>query len=316
MRLRSDKSSLLYAVSPLLLYLLVNLAVYSFMEMVWLYFLEGWTARGSAAADIYTAQGVWNILCLIIPAGTGCLAVRRTAKAELYLFSRRYPDCLISERRNRDKESSIESSKENCRESGIENSVESGIEGSRESVSCSLSLRPVTEAMLPVLLVTAVSFSIGINVLVSLLLPEAGRPLYNEAGLPGVSGFLLQAAAYGIFMPWAEEIVFRGILLSRMERAFGLCAAAVVSSAAFGLYHNAPVQGLYAFFMGILFALAYAQTGRLAVPFGLHGSCNLVILLLGHTGAGRAVCTWQWDAVFFGIAAGGFFALQKIEKAR
>ena len=172
--------------------------------------------------------------------------------------------------------------------------------------------KPVHVRFFPVLLITCAALSISINILFSLIMPAAGNSVPDAGSLPGMTGFILQAAVYGFCMPLIEEILFRGILFARLERAYGLFFAAAASSVAFGIWHGALPQGIYALLLGAVFALAYAVTGRLAVPFALHGACNLTILLLQWTGAWNAVCTPVWCAVVSVIAAGGFFTASQI----
>ncbi len=53
--------------------------------------------------------------------------------------------------------------------------------------------------------------------------------------------------------PITEELLFRGILLRRLEK-FGKVFAIVVSSVLFGAFHGNLAQGLFATFMGLIFA--------------------------------------------------------------
>ena len=141
-------------------------------------------------------------------------------------------------------------------------------------------------------------------------------PVLPMSGRTKAAGILLQAAIYAMFMPFVEEVLFRGILFSRLEREYGLRAGILLSAALFGIYHASLVQGIYAFIMGIVFASAYAGTGRFPVPVTLHGLCNLAVLFLQWTDNYSRICSPAWSAAFFAVAAGGFLTLYKDVKKK
>ena len=274
MRSKSELREIIYIFSPLLIYLLLYLAVSSLFEAV-LWGLEQHSAAAGPGADnpsIYYAAGVFRkYIFQILPAAAGCIGVRRTAIVEISAFPRKYPSVL--------------------REYG--------------------SKTPVPENMYPVLLISAAVLAAALNVLFSIILPASGVSGPESLMIPGLTGLILQAAVYGFFMPFSEEMLFRGILFPRLERAYGLYLAAAASSAVFGAWHGSFAQGLYAFFMGLVFAFSYAWTGRITVPFALHSVCNLLIIVLEWTKSYSLICTPPWCAALFAVAAGGFWSIRK-----
>jgi len=117
--------------------------------------------------------------------------------------------------------------------------------------------------------------------------------------LVGMSGLLEQSDAYqevakrqyavslgmGLFLyagvsAVVEEVVFRFLLYNRLYRFGGRLAFGVVASAfLFGVYHGNIVQGIYAFMIGVLMALAYACFDNFLAPVLFHGLGNAVIFL-------------------------------------
>lgn len=286
MKNHPDADGILYICGPLFQYMIVNMITGILMETVWSYGPGRQVPAGIAAADSYSILGVWSYLCLIIPAGAGCLCVRREAGRSLAW----------------------------CRRHRIP-------------------AADLPTGALSVLFVAVICLSLGINFLVSLVSGHSGVSSGLAAALPGTAGFVLAALVYGIYMPFIEEILFRGILFSRMkevltrrrsDEAFGTQAArtdmrdewtaVMISAALFGLYHGAVLQGIYAFVMGLVFAVAYGHTGRFSVPWGLHGACNLCILLLQRTDRYQAICTPAWTAAFFVLAAAGFYTVWRLQK--
>lgn len=80
--------------------------------------------------------------------------------------------------------------------------------------------------------------------------------------------------------PFAEEILFRGILLPWIARRVGAVAAAVIVSALFGgLHFNlTSFPALMAF--GLVLAVAYFRSGALLVPITAHALFNAVNIVL------------------------------------
>jgi membrane protease YdiL (CAAX protease family) len=96
------------------------------------------------------------------------------------------------------------------------------------------------------------------------------------AGLAGVGGGLAKAFGAAVF----EELLFRGVLFGILEAATGTSVALLASAAVFGVLHGlnpgATVVSVLAIAVeaGLLLGLAYAVTGNLWAPIGLHLAWN------------------------------------------
>ncbi len=78
-------------------------------------------------------------------------------------------------------------------------------------------------------------------------------------GVPlGVMWFLI-----GIYGPFCEEFVFRGVLYTGYKRTGKVIGAVLLSSLTFGLMHMNFNQALYAFAIGLLLAMLVEVTGSL-----------------------------------------------------
>jgi membrane protease YdiL (CAAX protease family) len=120
---------------------------------------------------------------------------------------------------------------------------------------------------LVVALASAVLYLAGIDLLILLKVPLAGR-------LSQIFIFLLIG---GIVGPIAEELFFRGVLYGFLRR-WGVVVAIVVSTGLFVLAH--PIsQGfpLPQAAGGIVFALAYEIEGSLMTPMVIHILGNLAL---------------------------------------
>jgi membrane protease YdiL (CAAX protease family) len=81
-------------------------------------------------------------------------------------------------------------------------------------------------------------------------------------------------------IPICEELVYRGLIYMRMRQYLNVNMSILVSALIFGLVHGNPVQGIYGFLVGILFAYVYEQYGSLKAPILAHVSANMLSLLL------------------------------------
>ncbi|MGL5259487.1 MAG: lysostaphin resistance A-like protein [Lachnospiraceae bacterium] len=121
----------------------------------------------------------------------------------------------------------------------------------------------------------SVTSSLAINILFSISEFTQSSSTYTQVAtsqfsLPLFMGILL----YGIVTPFAEEMVFRGIVFNRMNRYFGLKMGMIGSSLLFGMFHGNIVQGIYAVILGFLMVSMYEKYNRFYVPVVIHGIAN------------------------------------------
>ena len=81
-----------------------------------------------------------------------------------------------------------------------------------------------------------------------------------------------------VFAPVVEEVIFRGILVSRWGVKWGIRTGIVASSIVFGVLHAVDMVGATVF--GLVAALLYLQTRALIVPIAFHMANNVVASLL------------------------------------
>ena len=94
---------------------------------------------------------------------------------------------------------------------------------------------------------------------------------------------ILMIFIMGVFGPFCEEFVFRGIIFSGYRKTGRLLGALVLSSLLFGLMHMNFNQFCYAFVLGVCFALLMEATGSLWSSVIGHVIVNThnVIMLFG-----------------------------------
>lgn len=148
--------------------------------------------------------------------------------------------------------------------------------------------------------------AVGLYVIVSLvlaLLPESWMAEYGEAMRLSAETGLIPALAVVVGAPLAEELVFRGIIQSRLERAMPVWIAVVLQAALFGLIHGTPVQIGYAFVMGLLFGYIRHCTGSILPTIAAHAAFNAMNDPLGLLGGFAE--KWQFLAVMAAVCAAG-----------
>jgi len=86
----------------------------------------------------------------------------------------------------------------------------------------------------------------------------------------------------GILAPIVEELVFRGVILSRLSEWLSLRKSMWASSVLFGLIHLNPVQILSSTPAGFLFAWQYVKSRNIWLPIVGHMVFNLANVFLLH----------------------------------
>jgi membrane protease YdiL (CAAX protease family) len=105
---------------------------------------------------------------------------------------------------------------------------------------------------------------------------EAENNLYSAS-------FPLQLLASGFIIPFAEEIIFRGLGYAALKEKLPFWLSAVLSAALFGLYHGNLPQGVYAFLIGLAVAWLYEVSGTLLASYLFHVSANFLSLWIVNT---------------------------------
>lgn len=122
------------------------------------------------------------------------------------------------------------------------------------------------------------AFSVGLTAFVNtamMLLPEDWLNSYSQsAQILSEGEFLPMLIATGICAPILEEVIFRGLILSRLKTVCPLWVAVLISSLAFGLAHGHPLWVAYATALGVLFCFLTLKTGSILPSMLAHAVFN------------------------------------------
>lgn len=175
----------------------------------------------------------------------------------------------------------------------------------KKSYAREISLFPLAPGAIWPLAAGAMALAAVVALLLALLpISEALMDAYNEAAAGLDKPGLISALSTVIFAPIAEEVIFRGLVYTRLRRAMPAALACVLSSLLFGVLHGQLLWIAYAFVMGVVLTIVFERTGTLwaniivHITFNLAGSYvvqylpgSVFILVLGLAGMAAA---WNW----------------------
>lgn len=86
-----------------------------------------------------------------------------------------------------------------------------------------------------------------------------------------------------IIAPISEELIFRGVILKKLNKVLPFLWANIIQAAVFGIYHMNIIQGVYAFGLGIIIGYVAHRCKTIVAPILLHmvvnGSAYLVTFI-------------------------------------
>ena len=95
-----------------------------------------------------------------------------------------------------------------------------------------------------------------------------------------LSNIILLAIVMFIFVGAVEELVFRSILQTRLEEAFGLQPGLILSGFLFGIMHSAyglVFEILFAGFFGLVIGYIFQRTRSFPFVLTIHGTANVLL---------------------------------------
>lgn len=104
--------------------------------------------------------------------------------------------------------------------------------------------------------------------------------LFTTNAVTEIAGDILALPAFfsvlliGVFGPFCEEFVFRGVIFSGLKSDGGTFWAILISGLFFGLAHMNLNQFMYAFMLGIAFSLLCEATGSIIPSLIVHALIN------------------------------------------
>ena len=144
---------------------------------------------------------------------------------------------------------------------------------------------------------------IGLNniILMSPLATMSGG--YEEAASHFYGGtFVMELIGSAFLTPILEELVYRGIIYSRLKYMVGIIPSMVGASLIFAIMHFNIVQFLYAFLLGFVLIVFMEKTGHVYGAILGHITANTIAVVRTETGilaatVDKSAAAWSISAV-------------------
>jgi hypothetical protein len=137
--------------------------------------------------------------------------------------------------------------------------------------------------------VTALGLGISAAVVVSQLGVEAGTNQAAQLGMENPEVLLLLLPASFLFIGVGEELLFRGVVQTRLRETISPAVGILLASVIFAAIHYAAVSGSpmarftsisLLVFPSVVFGIVYEYTNNLVVPVLIHGAYNATLFSL------------------------------------
>lgn len=175
-------------------------------------------------------------------------------------------------------------------------------------------IRKFSPGYLPAIVLFSVGLTLFINAGLNLL-PSSVLQDYSEASsFIGAGVFAVTFIADAICAPISEEIIFRGLMLSRFKKGLPRWLAILLTSLLFGLVHGQILWIAYAFFLGILLCMVVERTGSILASILVHAIFNALGTILAFSELALPATHWLYAICGMGFAitaAGTFLILRK-----
>lgn len=138
-----------------------------------------------------------------------------------------------------------------------------------------INIKPIRLISIPIIILMGISLNLLIQILISCLpIPLELMESYSQASQFTQDTSIISFLAIVIMAPIAEEIFFRGLVLSRFSKSMPIVVSIILQAIIFGLIHGTVLWFSYATIIGLVLGLlAYKQKSILGCMI-LHFSIN------------------------------------------
>ena len=169
------------------------------------------------------------------------------------------------------------------------------------------------KSILPIILL-GICFNIFISVFMSVIpFPQSWIDSYT-ANRSVIDNSLMAWIATVIGAPIVEEVVFRGLMYSRLKKGMPAVVAAVIASIAFGAVHGTIIWAIYTFVFGMLCIWLYERHQSLTANILFHMAFNLAGMVLSIMAIESEVVSWILFAVSAVIGAIALVCVANVAK--
>ena len=116
--------------------------------------------------------------------------------------------------------------------------------------------------------------------------------------------------------PVLEEIVFRGLVYTRLKKGMPAIVAAVLTSLLFGIMHGTIIWVIYAFVLGMVMTWVFERYQSLAANIIFHFTFNLMGLVLSMIPESAEFVVWILLAVSIVGCVFTFIQMRKVTERK
>lgn len=134
-------------------------------------------------------------------------------------------------------------------------------------------------------IVITLLLSVALNNIISMSpLVTVSQEYQNASDAFYGSNIWLELLGSALITPFLEELLHRGVVFGRLRRRMGALPSILISALIFAGLHFNIVQFIYAFLLGIVFALFVEKSGRLYPAVIAHVVANGLAVIRTETG--------------------------------
>lgn len=137
------------------------------------------------------------------------------------------------------------------------------------------------EGIIPLILL-----GIGLNVFISILFsvipfPEDWINSYTNSSANITQGdYVISLLSVVIVAPIVEEVIFRGLIYTRLKNGIPLILSAVIASVVFGIIHGTIIWAIYTFLLSLILIWVFERFHSLLANIILHMAFNVMGMVL------------------------------------
>jgi len=158
--------------------------------------------------------------------------------------------------------------------------------------------------------IMAICFSVSLNNIISMSpLMDMSKAYEDAADAFYGTNIWLELLGSALVTPVLEELLHRGVVYTRLRRMMGIWGSVILSALIFACLHFNVVQFVYAFLLGIVFAIIMEKSKHLYAPILAHIIANAIAVIRTETGflaetADKSVSAWLVSIGLFLIGCG------------
>lgn len=167
-----------------------------------------------------------------------------------------------------------------------------------------------TNGIVPIV-VTALSMNVVLSMIIgNIPWPQEWIDAYATNSAP-LDGSLMSWLAAVVMAPVLEEIVFRGLVYTRLKKGMPVIVAAILASFVFGLCHGTAIWIIYATGLGLVMTWVFEKYQSLTASILFHFSFNTMGLVLNMIPESMEIVVWIMLAV---SVVGLVYGVKQIKK--